>query len=62
MITNEHNAYAGFQKEAFGSIKVGKRADLTITNQDLMSVAKDDFPATTIAMTIIDGEIVFSAP
>ena len=27
-----------------------------------MTVAEDDFLATTIAMTIIDGEIVFSAP
>ena len=41
---------------------MGKRADLMITNQDLMTVAEDDFLATTIAMTIIDGEIVFSAP
>ena len=56
------NAYAGFQEESLGSIKVGKRADLTITNQDLMSVAEDELLATTIAMTIIDGEIVFSAP
>lgn len=56
------NAYAGFQEESLGSIKVGKRADLTITNQDLMSVAEDELLATTIAMTIIDGEIVFAAP
>jgi len=53
-------AYGAFEEEIKGSITVGKLADFTIYNQDLMTVAEDDFLNTEIAMTIFDGKVVYS--
>ena len=40
---------------------MGKRADLTILNQDIMTVTDADILTTGVAMTIVDGEIVYTA-
>ncbi|MGB5554439.1 MAG: amidohydrolase family protein, partial [Flavobacteriaceae bacterium] len=53
-------AYGAFEENLKGSITVGKLADFTIYNQDLMTVPEDAFLATEIAMTIFDGEVVYS--
>jgi predicted amidohydrolase YtcJ len=55
------NAYAAFQEDDLGSVVVGKRADLTILNQDIMTVTDADILTTGVAMTIVDGEIVYTA-
>lgn len=52
-------AYGAFEENIKGSISVGKLADFTIYNQDLMTVDEDDILKTEIAMTIFDGEIVY---
>jgi predicted amidohydrolase YtcJ len=52
-------AYGAFEEDIKGSIKVGKLADFTIYNQDLMIVDEDDLLNTQIVMTIFNGEIVF---
>ena len=54
-------AYAAFQEDDLGSVVVGKRADLTILNQDIMTVTDADILTTGVAMTIVDGEIVYTA-
>jgi predicted amidohydrolase YtcJ len=56
------NAYAAFQEQELGSISKGKRADLTVLTQDLMSVPEDEILNTEVAMTIIDGAIVYQSP
>jgi predicted amidohydrolase YtcJ len=55
------NAYAAFQEDDLGSVVGGKRADLTILNQDIMTVTDADILTTGVAMTIVDGEIVYTA-
>ena len=52
-------AYGAFEEDIKGSISIGKLADFTIYNQDLMTVDEDDILDTEVVMTIFDGEIVF---
>ena len=56
------NAYAAFEEGALGSMKVGKRADVTVLNQDIMVIEEPKSLKTTIAMTIVNGEVVYQAP
>ncbi len=53
-------AYGAFEEDIKGSITVGKLADFTIYNQDLMNVVEEDFLNTEIAMTIFDGKVVYT--
>jgi predicted amidohydrolase YtcJ len=53
-------AYGAFEEDIKGSITVGKLADFTIYNQDIMKVAESDFLNTEIAMTIFNGEVVYT--
>ncbi|MEQ9426502.1 MAG: amidohydrolase family protein [Cyclobacteriaceae bacterium] len=53
-------AYGAFEEEIKGSIEVGKLADFTVFDQDIMQVAEDELLETTVAMTIVGGEVVFS--
>lgn len=54
-------AFAAFREDRKGSIEVGKWADLTIFDQDIMTVPEDDILDTQVSMTIIGGEIVYEA-
>ena len=53
-------AYGAFEEEIKGSITVGKLADFTIYNQDIMEVTEDKFLDTEVVMTIFDGKVVYS--
>lgn len=54
-------AYGAFREEDLGSIAVGKLADLTVFDQDLMTVPDSALLDTRVLMTIIDGEVVYAA-
>ena len=56
------NAFAAFEENDAGSIEVGKRADLTILDSDIMTINESDILSTDVAMTIVAGEIVYTAP
>ncbi|MEC7569180.1 MAG: amidohydrolase, partial [Pseudomonadota bacterium] len=47
------NAYAAFEEAEVGSISVGKRADMTVTDQNLMTVDETKILATKPVMTIV---------
>lgn len=53
-------AYGAFEEDIKGSISVGKLADFTIYNQDLMRVDEDAILNTEIVMTIFNGEVVYT--
>jgi predicted amidohydrolase YtcJ len=55
------NAYAAFEEAEVGSISVGKRADMTVTDQNLMTVDETKILATKPVMTVVGGEIVYQA-
>ena len=52
-------AYGAFQEDMKGSIEIGKWADLTILDQDIMTIPEDDILKTKVTMTIIGGEVVY---
>ncbi|MEN8886455.1 MAG: amidohydrolase [Winogradskyella sp.] len=52
-------AYGAFEEDIKGSITVGKLADFTIYDQDLMSVDENKILKTKIIMTIFNGEVVY---
>jgi predicted amidohydrolase YtcJ len=52
-------AFAAFEEDRHGSIKVGKAADFTVLDQDIMRIPEAQIPKTKNVMTIIGGEIVF---
>lgn len=52
-------AYGAFEEDIKGSITVGKLADFTIYDQDIMKVDERRLLDTQIAMTIFNGEVVY---
>lgn len=54
-------AIAAFQENDLGTIEVGKKADMSVFNVDLMTVPDDQILAGKAIMTIIDGAIAWQA-
>ncbi len=54
-------AIAAFEEDLRGSIVVGKLADFTITTENPLTVAAEVLADTHVEMTIVGGEIVYSA-
>ena len=52
-------AYGAFEEDIKGSINVGKLADFTIYNQDIMTVEEYKILNTEVVMTIFDGKVVY---
>jgi predicted amidohydrolase YtcJ len=55
------SAMAGFQEKNLGSIERGKWADLTILSDDIMTIDPPRILTTKVSMTLVAGEIVFTA-
>lgn len=53
-------AYAAFMEDDLGTIEVGKLADFTVFDRDLMTVPEAEILAAETVMTVVQGEIVFS--
>lgn len=54
-------AFASFAEDQIGSIAVGKKADFTAFDVDLMTAIEADIPKGKATLTIVDGEIIFQA-
>ena len=52
-------SFGAFREDRKGSIEVGKWADLTVLNQDIMTIPEDDILSTEVSMTIVAGEVVY---
>lgn len=55
-------AYAAFEELERGSIEVGKWADFTILDADIMKVPEAEILKTKTVMTVINGAIAYRAP
>ena len=53
------NAISNFEENQKGSIEIGKSANITITNLDLLTVRQESFSNLKVVYTIVDGEIVY---
>ena len=56
------NAYAAYEESDLGSVEIGKRADLTVLDNDIMTIEESTILSTDVAMTIVAGEVVYTAP
>ncbi len=52
-------AFASFREDELGTIEVGKRADFTAFDIDLMTVPAADIPKGHAVLTVVDGEVVY---
>lgn len=54
-------AYFNFEENEKGSIEVGKFADFTILDKDIMEVEQEELPNTKVIATFVNGEMVYEA-
>jgi len=54
-------AYASFREDELGTIEVGKRADFTAFDVDLMTAPEADIPKGRAVLTVVDGVVVHRA-
>ncbi len=54
-------AYGAFEEDIKGSIEVGKLADFTILDKDIVTIPEDDILTTNVMMTIVGGKILYNA-
>lgn len=54
-----NNAYAAFEEEMRGSLEVGKLADVTVFDKNLLEIPEADILHSEVVYTIVDGKIVF---
>jgi hypothetical protein len=52
-------AYAAFEETVKGSIEVGKLADFTVFDKDIMTIPEDDILKANVEMTIVGGKVLF---
>ncbi|MGZ4987490.1 MAG: amidohydrolase family protein, partial [Limisphaerales bacterium] len=53
------SAYAEFQDKVKGTVTAGKYADLVMLDKNIFEINPNDIPTTKVAMTIVDGKIVY---
>ena len=54
-------AYAEFEEDFKGSIEVGKAADFTVFNKNIMTIPEMEILNAQATMTVVGGEIVYQA-
>lgn len=52
-------AYASFSENEKGSLSIGKYADITVLDKDIMTVPADEIHNIKVVMTMVNGNIVF---
>ena len=55
-----NGAYAAKEEALKGSLAAGKLADITVLSKDIMTVAEDEIPSTTVIYTIVGGKVAYS--
>ena len=55
-------AYGRYAEKELGTITVGKRADLSAFNVDLMTAPAADIPKGHAVLTMVDGQVVYQRP
>lgn len=54
-------AFGAFMENEKGTIEVGKLADFTIFDKDIMTIPEDDILKTKVALTIIGGDVKYQS-
>lgn len=56
-----HAAHAGFWEDSRGTLQEGKLADIVVLRRAIDEVGEEDFGEVSVAHTIVDGKLVYSA-
>jgi hypothetical protein len=54
-----NNAYAAFEENVKGSLKVGKLADVTVLSKDILTIPEDEIPTAKVDYTIVGGKVMY---
>jgi len=54
-----NGATAGFEEAIKGSLAVGKLADITVLDRDILTCPEDEIPGTKVLYTIIGGKVLY---
>jgi predicted amidohydrolase YtcJ len=54
-----HAASVAGDESVCGRLRVGLRADITALGADPLAVAPDELPDVPVALTVVDGDVVF---
>ena len=54
-------AYAAFEEQIKGSLKVGKLGDLTVLSKNILRVPDDQILSTKVLYTIVGGKVLYEA-
>ena len=54
-----HAAFAAFEEQRKGSLRVGKYADLVVLSKDILTVPEEQLPATEVHYTIVGGKVKY---
>jgi hypothetical protein len=57
-----NGAYAIFQEDSLGSLRVGKLADMVILSENPLGVETHELKNITVVMTMIGGKVEYCAP
>ena len=55
-------AWAAFQEDVKGSLEVGKLADVTVLDRDILEVPAEEIRDTRVLATIVGGRVAYGAP
>jgi hypothetical protein len=56
-----NGAYAAFEEESRGSLKVGKYADMVVLSKDILTIPEAEIPSAEAVHTIVGGKVRYSA-
>ena len=54
-----NNAYAAFEEQIKGSLKLGKLADVTVLSRDILTVPESEIPSAKVDYTIVGGKVMY---
>jgi len=57
-----NNAYAAGEEDEKGSLRVGKLADLTVVDRDLLEIEPSEIKDVRVLATLVGGRVTYAAP
>jgi predicted amidohydrolase YtcJ len=55
------NAYSAFEEKIKGSLEVGKLADVTVLDRDILTVPEAQLPGARVLYTMVGGKVAYQA-